>query len=189
MLNPQERQILLDTAFQSIDYGLQYAAPLPVDPPSYPLPLQQIRASFVTLEREGRLRGCIGMLEAMRPLVEDVAKNAYAAAFQDPRFPPLSQAEAKDLDVHISVLNPATAMNPASEQDLLEQLRPGQDGLILYDSRHQLKATFLPSVWDSLPDAKTFVEQLKMKAGLTADYWSDNLRFERYSTEGFSQSR
>jgi AmmeMemoRadiSam system protein A len=131
----------------------------------------------------GELRGCIGSLEAYRPLVEDVAHNAYAAAFSDPRFTPLSETELIDVEFHISVLTPAAPMHFESEADLLSQLRPGIDGLVLEDAGH--RGTFLPSVWESLPDAAQFLQHLKMKAGLPADYWSDNLKVSRYTSESF----
>ena len=141
---------------------------------------------LVTLERRGQLRGCIGMLEAVRPLVRDIAENAFAAAFRDPRFPPLTIDELADLELHISILSPAEAVHFKSEQDLIEQLKPGIDGLILREGYR--RGTFLPSVWEQLPDASQFLRHLKQKAGLPADYWSDSLKIFRYSTEMFSRS-
>jgi len=113
--------------------------------------------------------------------VEDVAENAFAAAFRDPRFPAISSSELADLDLHISILSPAEAMHFDSEQSLLAQLKPGLDGLILQDGYH--RGTFLPSVWEQLPDAAEFLRNLKQKAGLPSDYWSDHLKISRYSTE------
>ncbi len=118
-------------------------------------------------------------LVARRPLVEDVAHNAYAAAFSDPRFPPLARHELEGLDVHLSVLSPMEPLTFRSEADLLGQIRPGVDGLLLEEGRHV--GTFLPSVWESLPDAETFWRALKRKAGLPADYWSPSLRVSRYT--------
>jgi len=145
--------------------------------------LQEERASFVTLTIDGNLRGCIGMLEACRPLVEDVAENACAAAFADPRFEPLSEREFRQIDIHISVLSPPEEMEFNSEADLLAQLRPGVDGLILQDGGR--RGTFLPSVWEELPDADLFLMHLKMKAGLPTTHWSDTLRVFRYTAEYF----
>ena len=147
--------------------------------------LQQIRATFVTLEIDGELRGCIGTLEAHQALVNDVAYNAHAAAFSDPRFFPLSEKEYPRLDIHISILTPAEPMRFSSENDLIAQLRPGVDGLILQDGNH--RGTFLPSVWEQLPEAKQFFTHLKRKAGLPMDYWTDSLQVYRYTTESFGQ--
>jgi AmmeMemoRadiSam system protein A len=178
-----DRAILLDVARQSIQSGLAYQCPLEVEPADYPESLRLQRATFVTLTIEQRLRGCIGILEARLPLVKDVAEHAFAAAFEDPRFPPLGQAEFSDLELHISVLSPSEPIHFRSEEDLLAQLRPNVDGLIL--RLGQRRATFLPSVWESLSEPFLFVTQLKQKAGLPLDFWSDELQFERYITESF----
>ncbi|MGZ0078945.1 AmmeMemoRadiSam system protein A [Methylomonas sp. YC3] len=174
---------LLALARQSIAHGLQTGRPLPVDLDAYPEELREIRATFVTLERRGQLRGCIGMLEAVRPLAEDVAENAFAAAFRDRRFPPLAAGEVADLDLHISVLSPAVALTFLSEADLIAQLRPGIDGIILQESAR--RGTFLPSVWEDLPNPTEFLQHLKQKAGLPAAYWSDKIQAYRYTTEMF----
>ncbi len=181
----QERQTLLAVARSSIQHGLRQGAPLAVVLDHYPASLRVKRATFVTLHRDHQLRGCIGTLEAIRPLVEDVAHNAYAAAFADPRFPPVSETELDSLQLEISVLSPSQPMNFDSEEDLIRQLRPGIDGLILEEKGH--RGTFLPSVWESLPDPKRFLQHLKLKAGLSPDYWSDTVRVERYTTESFSE--
>lgn len=183
LLDNQARNLLLQIADASIRHGLSHGKPLQVDPKNYLDALQATRASFVTLQKHGNLRGCIGHLEAFQPLVLDVAENAYAAAFQDPRFPPLSDNEMDDLEVHISVLTPAKPMAFSSEDDLIAQLRPGQDGLILQDGYN--KGTFLPSVWDSLPQPTEFIKHLKLKAGLPTTHWSENLKIFRYETESF----
>ncbi len=143
----------------------------------------QKRATFVTLTIGGQLRGCIGMLEACRPLAEDVANNAYAAAFEDPRFPPLTKKEFEKLEIHISVLSPPEEMLFSSEEDLLRQIRPGIDGLILQEGFR--RGTFLPSVWGELPEKELFWAHLKLKAGLSAAYWADTVRVFRYTTEYF----
>jgi len=143
--------------------------------------LLEQRATFVTLTLNGNLRGCIGMLEAYRPLAEDIAENAVSAAFRDPRFPPLSRAEFDDLKISISILSPPEEITFSSEEDLLSQIRPGIDGLILQEGFQ--KGTFLPSVWEELPKTKLFFEHLKLKAGLPAGYWSGTLRVFRYTAE------
>lgn len=143
------------------------------------------RATFVTLTIGGQLRGCIGMLEACRPLAGDVAANACAAAFEDPRFPPLTKKEFEKLEIHISVLSPPEELNFSSEADVLRRIRPGVDGLILQDGFH--RGTFLPSVWEELPQKELFWAHLKRKAGLPANYWSDTVRVFRYTTEYFPE--
>ena len=183
MLSELDRQTLKTLAKQSIEYGLTHGCPLPVDLATLPETLTALRATFVTIEKKGQLRGCIGMLEAQRPLAEDIAANSYAAAFTDPRFPPLSADELVELDIHLSILSPAEAMSYQSETELIQLLRPNVDGLILDDGLH--KATFLPSVWESLPNPVDFVHHLKHKAGLPVNYWSDDLRAYRYSAECF----
>ncbi len=183
-LNSADRQTLLDTAYASLRHGLLHGAALPVEPTDYPPALRKLHASFVTLNKAGRLRGCIGSLQACRPLITDIAENAYAAGFRDPRFPPLSTDELDQLDIHLSLLNPAEAIQFDSEADLLAQLRPGIDGLVLQDGTH--RGTFLPSVWDSLPAAEDFLRQLKLKAGLAPDYWSPELQVSRYTVESIA---
>jgi hypothetical protein len=168
--NDTDRRTLLRVAADSIAEGLGRCQPLAVDPAGYAPALQEIRATFVTLQINQQLRGCIGMLQASRPLVVDVANNAFAAAFRDPRFTPVTLAEQVLLQIHISILSPAAPMTFTSERDLISQIRAGIDGLILEDGQH--RGTFLPSVWESLPDAQTFLMHLKRKAGLTEDYWS-----------------
>ncbi len=174
-------QRLLAIARASIEYGLQHDAPLPVDPAREPVELGAERAAFVTLHLRGQLRGCIGSLEAHRPLAEEVAGQAFAAAFEDPRFPPVTPDEAGQLAIHISILTLPEPLPCRDESDLLNQLRPGRDGLILQEGHR--RATFLPSVWDDLPEPRQFLGHLKRKAGYHPDYWSETLRFWRYEAE------
>jgi AmmeMemoRadiSam system protein A len=155
----------------------------PIQGDREPESLMQERASFVTLSIEGQLRGCIGMLKACRPLIEDVAENARAAAFDDPRFPALQPEEFDQLEIHISVLSLPEELHFGSEAELLTQIRQGVDGLILRDGFHS--GTFLPSVWAELPEKEQFLSHLKMKAGLPVDFWSDELRVFRYTAEYF----
>lgn len=179
-LNSNDKNTLLDIARQSISHGLQHRHPLAIETHQYSTVLQNHAASFVTLEINHQLRGCIGTLQAYQPLIKDVADHAYAAAFQDPRFQPVNQAEIDQLDIHISILTPASPMQFSSEADLIRQLHPGVDGLIFESGSH--RGTFLPSVWESLPDAKDFLCHLKQKAGLPADYWNDDIQVSRYTT-------
>ena len=148
--------------------------------------LQRPGATFVTLRSSGELRGCIGSLQARRPLGADVRANAVAAAFDDPRFAPLRAAEYDEIDVEVSLLSAAAPLPVASEYDLHAQLQAGVDGLILeLGSR---RCTFLPQVWEMLPGAREFVDELKRKAGLRRDFWSDELRFSRYTVEKFTET-
>lgn len=185
-LSRQDRAALLDVARRSIRRGLERGEALRVDPEDYPETLRPARATFVTLELDGQLRGCIGALVAHQPLVSDVAEHAHAAAFDDPRFPPMTEREFPRLELFISVLSPSELLRFDSEDSLLEQLRPGVDGLILQFRNY--RATFLPAVWDSLSDPYVFWSQLKQKAGLPLDFWSPELRAERYTTEYFGDA-
>ena len=182
----EHRGRLLELAKNSIRYGLETGKPLTIDLADFPEELTRQRATFVTLLKNHQLRGCIGMLQAVRPLAEDVAENAFSAAFRDSRFAPLQADEINDLEIHISILTPPEPVLFTSEQDLLEQLQPGIDGLILEEGRH--RGTFLPSVWASLPQPRQFLRQLKQKAGLPPDYWSEGIRMSRYRTEEFKEA-
>lgn len=184
MLSNEHRHILLEIAQQSIAYGLENHQSLPVEPNEYTETLQQKRATFVTLHIADQLRGCIGTLTAQQSLVEDISHNAYAAAFRDPRFSPLEHSEYPDLHYHISVLSDSSKIQFSSEAELLEQLRPGIDGLVLEDNGH--RGTFLPSVWEQLPEPTDFLDHLKQKAGLSTAYWSNTIRISRYTVESFS---
>lgn len=136
-------------------------------------------ASFVTLRTaEGHLRGCMGTSQAHQPLALDVATNAAKAAFSDPRFRPVSAAELTSLKLSVSVLSPKEEMTVEGERDLLTQLRPGTDGLIIQDAR--MGALFLPAVWEELPDANVFLAHLKKKAGMEPGHWSPNFRAWRF---------
>lgn len=182
-LDAEGRLQLIRIARDSIDAGVDTARPCDVDLAQCAPALRLERASFVTLEIDKRLRGCIGSLEAHRALARDVADNAWSAAFQDPRFGPVNAMEAEALEIAISVLSPPQPLEVKDEEDLLEQLRPGIDGLIIEEGHR--RATFLPSVWESLEDPHVFLSQLRSKAGLPLDYWSESLDFKRYTTETF----
>ncbi|HAD85773.1 MAG TPA: extradiol dioxygenase [Rhodospirillaceae bacterium] len=172
---------LIRLAAASIENGLATGQPAMPDLASAPTDLARPGACFVTLKKNGRLRGCIGSPEAHRPLIADVAANGYAAAFRDPRFPNLSQAELPEVSLSISVLSPQVPMTIKDEADLLAQLRPGIDGLVIEDGAR--RALFLPSVWEQLPDKSAFLQHLKRKAGLAADHWSDGFQARRFVAE------
>ena len=186
-LPESDRETLHKLALESIQYTLdngkhaRYESTLSLR--DYSEALQQHRATFVTLHINHDLRGCIGTLEARQPLVIDVVENARSAAFHDPRFNPLSQSEYNKLEVHLSVLSVPEAMSFESEEDLINQIRPGIDGLVLTSGLN--RGTFLPSVWESLTTTEEFWSHLKLKAGLPVNYWSDNVKVERYTTESF----
>lgn len=122
----------------------------------------------------------MGSLQATRPLVQDVAQNSFSAGFRDPRFPPLLEMEYKQTHLHISILEPAQPMSFSNEEDLLRQVVPGEDGLILSVDGKQ--GTFLPSVWETLPEKQDFWRALKLKAHLKEDFWSDRIQVSRYHT-------
>lgn len=176
-----EKTILLKVADEAIKFGLDNHQTLPLQLDEYPEKLRAYGASFVTLEIKQQLRGCIGTLEAYQPLIQDVAHNAFAAAFSDPRFNPLAHDEYPNITKHISILSKATPIIFKSEADLLQQLRPNIDGLILTDRGY--RGTFLPAVWESLPTPQLFLQHLKLKAGLSEDYWSETIKISRYTVE------
>ena len=178
-LDTAERMALLRIARAAIGDGLSGARPRALELDQYAAALRAPAATFVTLELYGELRGCVGTLEAFQPIVVDTAENAYAAAYRDPRFPALCASEFERLDIHISVLSPPEPLAFTSEQDLIRQLRPGIDGLILRERSRC--GTFLPAVWDSVADPREFLRHLKIKAGLLPDYWSDALVVSRYT--------
>lgn len=143
-------------------------------------------ACFVTLTQQGELRGCIGSLEAHRPLLVDVKANAVAAAFRDPRFSPLGVNELEHTEIEISLLSPMQALTFAGEAEALAQLRPGVDGVVFeFGAR---RSTFLPQVWEQLPDTQEFMAHLKRKAGLPASFWAAEVRLQRYTVSKWKES-
>ncbi len=148
--------------------------------------LQEPGATFITLMQGGELRGCIGSLQAHRSLLEDVKANAVAAAFRDPRFPPLQQADLNNISVEVSLLSPSEPMAFDSEQQALAQLRPKLDGVIFEYGLY--RSTFLPQVWEQLPDPKIFMAHLKQKAGLESNFWADSVKLSRYSVSKWKES-
>lgn len=182
-LSSGDQHDLLELAADSIEMGLK-GTQLEVDLTVYSGALRAPGASFVTINVRDQLRGCIGSLAIKRALAIDVVKNARAAAFDDPRFSALTQEEFENLHIHISVLSSPETIECASEDELVRQLRPGIDGVILEDGAS--RATYLPSVWEALPDPQQFVQQLKCKAGLSSGHWSETMKVQRYTTECMS---
>jgi AmmeMemoRadiSam system protein A len=140
--------------------------------------LLQPAATFVTLKAQGELRGCIGSLEPRRPLAVDVRENAVAAAFRDPRFPPLEAAELDGTSIEVSLLSKPERLDAVDEEHLIACLQPGVDGVVLEVDGH--RATFLPQVWESISDPREFLGALKRKAGLSENFWSPRVRVSRY---------
>jgi AmmeMemoRadiSam system protein B/AmmeMemoRadiSam system protein A len=143
-------------------------------------------ATFVTLRRHGELRGCIGSLEAERPLRDDVAANARAAALRDPRFPPVTEQELDGLSIEVSLLSSPRPLVFLDEDDLVRQIDAARHGVVLEHGAR--RSTFLPQVWEQLDDAREFLRHLKAKAGLSPDFWSDEIRVAIYSVEKWSET-
>jgi AmmeMemoRadiSam system protein A len=161
-----------------------------LDAPSPPFEatewLNEPGATFVTLTCAGALRGCIGSLVAERPLRTDVESNALAAAFSDPRFAPVSAREYREIEVEVSLLSPMQPVTVESETHALTLLRPGVDGVLLEYGRR--RGTFLPQVWEQLPEPRAFLAHLKQKAGLPADFWAEEIRLSRYTVTKWRES-
>ncbi len=190
MYSDSERQTLLDMARKTITLGSQ-GLPLEevfpqVECQNPPVSFEEVRACFVSLHQGGELRGCIGSLEPHQKLKNDVIANAWSAAFRDPRFSPVTENEVDKLELEISVLSPVEPFPVKDEQDLLHKLQPHHDGLII-DDGHGHRATFLPQVWEKLPQPQTFLAHLKRKAGLGHDEWPESLKCFRYHCEAFSE--
>lgn len=147
--------------------------------------LQDKAACFVTLMQNDKLRGCIGTLEAHRTLLDDVKHNANAAAFHDTRFSPLTSEELDITEIEISLLSAMQALQFSNEQEALAQLQPGVDGVVFEFAQH--RSTFLPQVWQQLPDTGAFIAHLKTKAGLPADFWSDDVRLSNYTVSKWKE--
>ena len=181
---PQQKELLRlarKTIADSCRQGLPPGTPEGDFPPIF----YEQRATFVTLQKQDKLRGCIGSLQVRRTLIEDIIHNAFAAAFRDSRFQPVSTAELTEIDIEISILSPLSEMNISSEDDLLQQLIPGQDGLVIENSFY--RATFLPQVWEQLPTAQQFLQHLKQKAGISPDIWPDDMKCSRYTCFKFQE--
>lgn len=186
-MTPAQCSELLRVAHSAIEYGLSHGSPAPA-PESADPALAGHGACFVTLKRLGELRGCIGSIDPVRPLIEDAAANAWAAAFRDPRFAPLSSAEWPDTHLSLSVLTPRESLVRGGRQQLLGALRPGVDGLVIAhpDGR---QATFLPAVWEQLPDPDEFLDHLLSKAGLPVDQDIAELHTWRYQVQSIGEDQ
>ena len=174
-MEPDRGPTLLAIARVAIARQLGEKAP-PFETASW---LQEPGATFVTLQLHGELRGCVGSLVARKAIREDVETNARAAAFHDPRFAPLTRREYPGIEIEVSLLSPLEKLAFESQKHLLTLLRPGVDGVVLEYGWQ--RGTFLPQVWEQLPDPKTFLTHLKQKAGLPADFWGDGIQISRYT--------
>ncbi len=185
-LSPEERRYLLNLARESIARAVQSQDPPPIGGDAVPETLRRPGASFVTLNKNNRLRGCIGSLEARRPLALDVQQNAIGAALRDPRFPPVRPEEVDDLTIEISVLSLPEPVDCDNVDELLDRLRPGVDGVVIERGWH--RATFLPQVWEKVPDKEEFLHRLCLKAGLPGDAYRDGeLGVSTYQVEKFKE--
>lgn len=168
-LNEHERQILLRLAREALERGVRGQPLPPLDWENLPPRLREPGATFVTLTRHGQLRGCVGAIEATQPLAEDVREHAIAAALYDYRFPPVTPAELPDIRLEISCLTPPERLTYTDPEDLVRRLRPGVDGVVLSDGLR--RATFLPQVWEHLPNPEDFLDHLCQKMGAPPDLW------------------
>lgn len=184
-LSDADRRLLLDTAARALRHAAANGGAVPTIDVKGALPstLSATRATFVTLEKDGRLRGCIGSLALHRTLIADVVTNAVKAGFGDPRFPALTVEEISGLTLSVSILSHPRPIAAASRDALIAALNPDVDGLMIADQGKQ--ALFLPSVWKSLPKASDFLAQLTRKAGLPDRHWSSGFTARRFRTESF----
>jgi AmmeMemoRadiSam system protein A len=186
-LTQEEKQILLRLARQSMEHAVKEGKLPKFDLTSMPPRLRENGASFVTLTINNNLRGCIGALEAYQPLAEDVREHAVAAALEDPRFPPVGSDELNRISIEVSRLTAPLKLEYSSAEDLLAKLRPHVDGVILRDGFH--RATFLPQVWEKIPDPAAFLDQLCYKMGAEAGAWRrKHLDIQIYQVEEFQES-
>lgn len=185
-LSREEQTYLLDLAREAVAHVARGHDPPTVELDDLPASLRREGASFVTLNKHGRLRGCIGTLKAQRPLALDVRQNATGAALRDPRFPPVGPEEVDDLTIEISVLSSPEPLEYDTMEDLCDKLRPGVDGVVI--ERGWQRATFLPQVWEKLSSKRQFLHRLCLKAGLSPEvYSSGDLDVFTYHVEKFKE--
>jgi len=185
-LTAEEKRTLLELAREALEGGVRGKKLAPLDLDSLPPRLREQGASFVTLTVAGNLRGCIGALEPYQPLAEDVREHAVAAALQDFRFPNVEPEELPQIAIEVSRLTPSAALEYTTPEDLLTKLHPGVDGVVLRDGPR--RATFLPQVWEKLPDPACFLENLCYKMGVAPDQWrKKHLDVQVYRVEEFHE--
>jgi uncharacterized protein len=185
-LTAEEKLTLLKLARGALESGVRGEKLLPLNLKSLPPRLREEGASFVTLTINGNLRGCIGALEPYQPLAEDVREHAVAAALQDYRFPDVRPEELPQIEIEVSRLTPPVPLEYTTPEDLLSKLRPGIDGVLLRDGSR--RATFLPQVWEKLPDPADFLDNLCYKMGAASDLWrKKHLKVSIYQVEEFHE--
>lgn len=186
-LTNQEKQTLMRLAREALLACVTGRRLPPLELKSVPERLGSLGATFVTLTRRGALRGCIGALQAQIPLAEDVRQHAVAAALDDFRFSPVQPDELDQIEIEVSVLTEPEPLRYEGPEDLIRRLSPGVDGVILTSGAH--RATFLPQVWEKVPDAELFLEMLCEKAGLPAGAWREGrLQVSTYQVESFHET-
>ncbi|MCE7861343.1 MAG: AmmeMemoRadiSam system protein A [Chloroflexi bacterium CFX2] len=185
-LTDGEKRTLLRLAREAIEYAVRGKKLQPLDPGSLTPSLLEKGASFVTLTIRGDLRGCIGALEAYQPLAEDVREHAISAAMDDPRFPPVTESELSGIHIEVSRLTAPQELEYSTGEDLMRKLRPHIDGVILKHGFN--KATFLPQVWEKIPDPAEFLDQLCYKMGERSNLWRNTrLQVYTYQVEEFHE--
>jgi AmmeMemoRadiSam system protein A len=185
-LTLEEQRTLLRIAREALERGVKGEKLPRLDDASLPSHLREDGASFVTLTMRGQLRGCIGALEPYQPLAEDVREHAVAAALEDPRFPPVSERELNAIEIEVSRLTRPIPLEYKDAEDLLSKLRPHVDGVILRDAFR--RATFLPQVWEKIPDPAEFLDNLCYKMGASPDLWRrKHLEVLIYQVEEFRE--
>ena len=185
-LTPEQRAAAIELAERTITYGVEHGEPPAVADEIADMFPDEERATFVTVEVGGELNGCIGRLHPTRPIPEDIAHNAYRAAFRDQRFEPVGGDDLEELSVHISLLQPLEPVPADSEDELWEYVEPGRHGLLLKSGEHH--GTFLPSVWEKCDSREQFLTHLKRKAGLPPSSWPNDLQVFRYTVEEFDRA-
>jgi AmmeMemoRadiSam system protein A len=186
-LTQEEQQLLLRLAREALERGVRGETLPPLDASSLPPRLQEAGATFITLTRDGELRGCIGALDPYQPLAEDVREHAVAAALEDPRFPPVSERELDRIEIEVSRLTRPVPLEYRDVKDLLSKLRPHVDGVILRDGSH--RSTFLPQVWEKIPSPADFLDNLCYKMGADPHLWrKKHLEVFTYQVEEFRES-
>jgi uncharacterized protein len=185
-LTAEERQMMLKLARQALVDAVNGQVGEPIDLEKLPTGLRRMGATFVTRTRRGELRGCIGALEAYLPLAEDVCEHAAAAALEDYRFAPVQPAELPEIEIEVSRLTVPQELTYEKPQDLPGKLRPNIDGVTLFDGLR--RATFLPQVWEKIPDAEEFLSHLCLKMGASPDLWRHRkLKVQTYQVEEFHE--
>jgi len=186
-LTIEEQQILLRLAREAMERGVKGEGLPSLDPASLPSSLREEGSSFITLTVRGQLRGCIGSLEPYQSLAEDVREHAIAAALRDPRFPPVAEAELSGIQIEVSCLTRPTPLEYEDANDLLSKLCPSVDGVIVREGSSR-RATFLPQVWEKIPDPADFLNNLCYKMGVEPDLWrSKHLEVLTYQVEEFHE--